>query len=159
MKSSAIFGLAGALLLGLSAASAAAEDYKIGALTLSHPHSRATPGAARVGAGFLTIRNDGDAADRLVSVACACAETSEIHQMKMENGMMMMAPLSNGLPIPAGETVELKPGGFHLMFIGLKAPFEADKSFTATLTFERAGSVDATFKIGPLRGGQGHKSH
>lgn len=151
-------GLAGAILLGL-AQPAMAHDYKVGDLTLKHPFSRETPKGARVGAGYLVIQNDGDAADRLVSVACECAEISEIHEMKMDDGIMRMRALPDGLVIPPGQSAELKPGGNHLMFIQLNDPFEAEEKVKATLTFERAGSVDVVFQVEPLRKPKGAKGH
>lgn len=160
-------GLASAILVGLMAP-ASAHDFKAGDLTLKHPFSRETPKGARVGAGYLAIQNDGDLPDRLVSVSCACAEVAEIHEMKMDAGIMRMRALPDGLVIPPGETVELKPGGNHLMFIQLTAPFEADDKVTATLTFERAGAVEAVFNVEPLRkrekddahgGHGGHQGH
>jgi len=164
MKQSIAFGLAGAILLGLLSAPVVAADIKVGSLTLKDPYSRATPKGAKVGAGYLEIRNDGDVADRLVSVACDCAEISEVHQMTMTDGVMRMRALTDGLEIPAGETVVLKPGGYHLMFIHLKGPFEADAMVKATLTFEHAGPVEAEFKVEPLRkrkaaGDSGHMDH
>lgn len=133
-----------------------AGDAKVGDLTLENPFSRATPATARAGAGFLTIRNHGAAPDRLVAVSCDCAEASEIHEMAMDGNVMRMRELPDGLPIPAGGAAELKPGGYHLMFIGLKAPFEEGQSVKATLTFEKAGSVDVMFDVGPLGAMKGH---
>jgi len=133
-----------------------AGDAKVGGLTLENAFSRATPATARVGAGFLTIRNHGSAPDRLIAVSCNCAEASEIHEMKMEDNVMRMREMPDGLPIPAGGAAELKPGGYHLMFIGLKAPFEEGQSVKATLTFEKAGTVDVMFDVGPLGAMKGH---
>jgi copper(I)-binding protein len=167
MANRASRGLAALFAAALAASPAFAHDTKIGDLMLEHPHSRATPSTARTGAGYLTIRNHGQEADRLVAVACDCAETSEIHEMTMENNVMRMRELADGLPIPAGGSAELKPGGYHLMFIGLKAPFTEGEMVKATLTFEKAGSVDVMFAIGPLGGmkkghdmkGSGHQGH
>ncbi len=68
---------------------------------------------------------------------------------------MKMRPIPGGLAIPAGATVELKPGGFHLMFMGLKRPLVEDETVMVTLTFEKAGAVEVPFAIGPrdARGG------
>lgn len=143
--------LAVAATLALSALPAQAEDATLGDLVLEHPFSKATPPMARVGAGYLTIHNHGTTPDRLVSVACDCAEASEIHQMRMDGNVMKMQQLTDGLAIPAGGSAELKPGGYHLMFIGLKHGFVEGESFAATLTFEKAGSVTVPFAIGPLR--------
>lgn len=152
---------AAALAAALSTLPAAAADVAAGDLRIASAWSRATPPSAPTGAGFLEIKNVGDADDRLLAVDCACAELSQVHEMKMEGGVMQMRELADGLPIPAGATVELAPGGNHLMFIHLKAPFKEGEAFTATLTFERAGKVEVPFDVTGLRGkGMGHgKKH
>ena len=143
---------------------ALAGDAKVGDLMLENPYSRATPATARTGAGYLTIRNHGAEDDRLLAVSCDCASASEVHEMKMDGNVMRMREMPDGLPIPAGGMAELKPGGFHLMFIGLKAPLVEGETVEATLTFEKAGTVDVTFEIGPIGGmkkghGHGTKGH
>ncbi len=145
-------GLAALFAIALATNPTLAHDAKVGDLVLEHPFSHATPSTARTGAGYLTIRNTGQETDRLVAVSCDCAEASEIHEMTMDNHVMRMRQLPDGLAIPAGGMVELKPGGYHLMFIGLKAPFVEGEMVKATLTFEKAGSVQTMFKIGPLGG-------
>lgn len=158
----ALFAVALAASPALPGSPALAGDVKAGDLMLENPFSRATPPMARTGAGYLTIRNHGAESDRLVAVSCDCADASEVHEMTMENNVMRMRELPDGLPIPAGGTAELKPGGYHLMFIGLKAPFVEGETVEATLTFEKAGSVDVIFDVGPLGGmkkGQGMKGH
>ena len=104
------------------------------------------PGQA-VGGGFVTIVNGGAADDRLVSVASPAADHVEIHEMTMENDVMKMRPLKDGVPVAAGATVELTPGGLHLMFMGVKTPFHEGDSVPVTLTFEKAGAVEVTFPV------------
>ena len=105
-----------------------------------------------------TIKNTSAQPDRLIGVDCACAERSEVHEMRMNDGIMRMRALADGLPIPAGGSVELKPGGFHLMFIRLRAPLVAGEAVRATLMFERAGTIETTFEVRTLRGKRmGHK--
>jgi periplasmic copper chaperone A len=119
-----------------------------GPLEIVHPWSRATPGGARVAAGYLVVRNAGEAPDRLLSVAApAVAAGVEIHEMRMTGGVMSMRRLPDGLPIPAGGTVSLAPGGLHLMLTGLKRPLAQGETFAATLTFERAGTVEVAFTV------------
>ena len=149
-------GLAALFAAALAATPALAHDTKIGDLVLEHPHSRATPSTARTGAGYLTIHNHGGTADRLVAVSCDCAEASEIHEMKMDGNVMRMRQLPDGLAIPVGGSAVLKPGGYHLMFIGLKAPFKEGEKVKATLTFEKAGEADVMFDVGPLGGMKNH---
>ena len=127
------------------------EDLRHGDLTLKDAYSRATPPGARTGAGYMTIENTGSEADRLLAVECACADVSEIHEVVMDDNVMHMRVLPDGLAIPAGGSVELASGGYHLMFIRLTQPFVEGESIAATLTFEKAGAVEAEFKIAPLR--------
>lgn len=124
---------------------AAAHDFKAGALKLDHPWTRATAGS--VGAGYVTIVNTGKAADQLVSASSPVASKTEIHTMTMDGGVMKMRPLPNGLGIPAGKTTSLKPGGYHLMLIGLKAPLVEGKLVPLTLTFAKAGTVKVELKV------------
>src|SRR5689334_17324861 len=112
--------LCGALLI-LSGV-ARADDVKAGDLVISQAWSRATPGGAKIGAGYLTIENKGSAPDRLVGVSGEVAAKIEVHEMAMNNGVMTMRPLDKGLTIDPGKTVSLAPGGYHLMMMDIKAP-------------------------------------
>lgn len=114
------------LLLFLWAGSALALDYKLAALEIGQPWARATAPSAKSGGGYLVIRNTGTAPDRLIAVKSPAADKVEVHEMKMEGNIMRMRAVENGIEIPPGATVELKPGGFHIMFMGLKAPFAKD---------------------------------
>lgn len=145
MKSLRRFALACGLTL-LSAA-ALAHEYRLGSLEIGHPWVRATPRSAPVGGGFLTIANTGAAADRLLAVKADVSEKVELHEMSMDGGIMKMRALPEGIAVPAGGRVELKPGGYHVMFIGLKAPLEAGKSFKGTLQFEKAGPIEVDFMV------------
>lgn len=150
-----------ALTLSLSAfvTSALAHDYKIGSLAIDHPWTRATPGGAKVGGGYMTITNMGSEPDRLIAGAAEFAGLIEIHEMAMKDGVMRMRRLPTGLEIQPGETVELKPGGYHVMFMQLKAPLVEGDPVMATLTFEKAGSIDLEFAVEPVgaRGSDGGK--
>ncbi|WP_298885878.1 copper chaperone PCu(A)C [uncultured Bradyrhizobium sp.] len=112
--------------------------------------SRATPKGAKVAAGYLTIENRGTAPDRLLSASSPAAATVEIHQMTMQDGIMTMRPLDQGLMIPPDEIVTLAPGGSHIMFIGLTAPFEEGQRIPVSLNFQRSGTVEATFDVGSV---------
>ena len=108
------------------------------------PAAGATPNAMPMGgtaAAFMTITNGGSADDRLVSAKTDVTQMVEIHEMKDKNGVMEMSPLPDGLPIPAGTTVELKPGGYHVMLFGLKHDLVAGEQYQLTVTFEHAGDV------------------
>jgi copper(I)-binding protein len=126
---------------------ASAQDYKLGSLEISQPWTRATPSTAKAGGGFLTITNKGTTPDRLVAVRSAVSDKAEIHEMKMEGNVMRMRELAKGLEIPPGATVELKPGGYHIMFMELKAPMAKDAKVPVTLVFEKAGSIDVDLQV------------
>ena len=116
-------------------------------ISIEKPFSRATPGGSKVGAGYMTITNKGTAADRLVSASSPAAGKVEIHEMKMQDGVMKMRELAGGLPIEAGKTAALAPGGYHLMLIELKAPLKTGDKVPVTLIFEKAGKVDVTLDV------------
>jgi copper(I)-binding protein len=124
-----------------------ASEFKVGAITIETPWSRATPGGAKVAAGYLTIKNDAATPDRLVSVSADIAGSAGIHQMSMADGMMKMRELTDGLPIPAQGSVALAPASYHLMFLDLKKPLKEGETFPTTLTFEKAGTVSVTFAV------------
>lgn len=121
--------------------------YKLGSLIISQPWSRATPKGASIGGAYLKITNNGNTSDRLVGGASPIAGRFEIHEMSMDNGVMKMRPLKDGLEIKPGETVELKPGSYHIMLLDLKQPIEKGKAVKGTLTFEKAGSVDVEYNV------------
>lgn len=127
---------------------ASAHDYAAGALKIGHPWSRATPPGAQVAVGFLTIANTGKTADRLLRLDSPVAERVELHQMKMDAGVMRMRRIDDGLALAAGKTVTLAPGGYHLMFIRPSRPFVAGERIKATLVFRDAGKVDVEFAVG-----------
>jgi periplasmic copper chaperone A len=136
-----------AVLVALLPGVAAAGDYKLGALEIGHPWSRATPPSAPTAGGFLTITNTGTAPDRLVAARTPAADQAQVHQMKMEGDVMRMRELEQGLDVPAGATVTLAPGGYHLMLIGLKAPLKTGTRVPVTLVFEKAGSIDVELDV------------
>lgn len=133
--------LCAAALGAMSLASASAAPKSAAPLHLSQAWSRATPPAAATGAGYLTISNTGKSADRLIGGSTSVAAKLEIHEMSMTGGVMRMRPVAGGLAIGPGQSVTLKPGGYHLMLIGLKRPLKAGERVPVTLTFERAGAV------------------
>ncbi len=124
----------------------AANAVSLGSLKIENAFARPTPGGSTVAAGYVTIVNSGDVSDRLVSVTSDISAKTQIHTMKMENGVMEMRELPEGLAIPAGKTVALKPGGDHIMFVDIKHPVKSGDVIHATLTFEKAGKVDIAFK-------------
>ena len=137
-------GLAAASLF---AGASRAHDYKAGAIQILHPWARATPAGAKVGAGYLEIRNDGAEPDRLVSVTLSAAGGTEIHETQMKDGVMSMRPVEGGLVAPAHGSATLKPGSYHLMFTELKAPLKEGELVDGALTFEKAGTVSVQFRV------------
>ncbi len=132
--------------------SAFAHEYKLGNLEIIHPQARATLPNAPVSGGYMTIKNNGDTADRLVSASVDFAGKTEIHEMAMENDVMKMRQLADGLEIPAGGEVVLKPGGYHVMFMQLGEQLKEGEKRKATLTFEKAGTIEVEFNVEVIEG-------
>jgi copper(I)-binding protein len=131
-------------------ATSGVATFKLGDLTVTSPWTRATPGGAKIAGGYLKITNNGTSVDRFVGAKSDAADRVEIHEMSMNDGVMKMRPLPNGLEIKPGETVELKSGGYHLMFMDLKQPLKQGDSLKAKLQFEKAGSLDVDFNVNAL---------
>jgi copper(I)-binding protein len=136
-----------ALVATLLTAPACADEVKAGDLVITQAWSRATPGGAKIGSGYLTIENKGTAPDRLTGVSADIAGKVEVHEMAMNNGVMTMRPLDQGLVIDSGKTVKLAPGGYHLMMFDLKAPLKQGDKVPVTLQFERAGKVSLSLDV------------
>ena len=135
---------------GGQSATSGVATFKLGDLTVTSPWTRATPGGAKIAGGYLKITNNGTSADRFVGAKSEPTDHVEIHEMSMSDGVMKMRPLPNGLEIKPGETVELKSGGYHLMFMDLKQPLKQGDSLKARLQFEKAGSLDIDFNVNAL---------
>ncbi len=151
-------------LAAIAAQTAHAQDITKGDLVISAPWSRATPAGSQVAAGYVVITNKGLSAERLLSFTTDLADQPEVHEMSNESGVMKMRPLAKGLVIPAGGTVKLEPGGYHLMLLKLKKPLTAGQRYKATLVFEKAGPVEVTFEVRAMGAGQqkdhgGHHNH
>lgn len=136
-------------LVAALAMPAFAQDARKGSITAADGWSRATAPRASVGAGYLTIRNAGPLPDRLIAVSSPRAAKVEIHTMSLDDGIMRMRPLANGLEVPAGGETSLAPGGNHIMLIGLKGPLKEGERVPATLRFARAGTITVRFTVGP----------
>ncbi|MGE4371437.1 MAG: copper chaperone PCu(A)C [Xanthobacter sp.] len=131
-------------------------DLKIGDLTITAPWSRATPGGAKVAAGYMQITNHGKSADWLTGGTFSRAARVEIHEMAMKDGIMTMRPLKDGLEIPPGKTVTLAPGGYHIMFMGLQTPLKEGEDVTGMLDFKNAGKLDVTYQVRGIAAGHNH---
>ena len=141
-------------------------------LVISKPWSRATPGGAKVASGYMTIENKGSAPDRLVHASSDLAAKVEVHETATSNGVATMRELENGLPVAAGTSVKLSPGGYHLMLVGIKRPLKSGDKVPLTLEFEKAGKKDVALNVlaigakspddsGAVQGGgsMGHEMH
>ena len=131
--------------LVLAALSVSADDFKAGAVTIGHSYARATAAGQTVGGSYFKLQNKGGN-DRLVAASAKVSASVEIHEMKMEGDVMRMRQV-DGIALPAGQTVELRPGGLHLMIIGLKAPLKAGDKFPMKLRFEKAGEVEVMVNV------------
>jgi copper(I)-binding protein len=138
------------------AASDDANTIKAGDLTIAALWTRATPRGAKVAGGYLKISNAGTAPDRLFGGTAMLAGRIEVHEMSMSDGIMRMRPVKNGLEIKPGESVELSPGGYHLMLMDLKQQLREGDTLSATLRFEKAGTVEVNFRVGSIGEGAGH---
>ena len=137
--------LAAAFVIGLSTLLPALAQGK-GDLKVEKAWARATPPGAAVGGGYLTVRNAGAAGDRLVGAASPVAARTELHEMAMEKDVMRMREVK-GIDVPPKGRLELKPGGYHLMFIELKAPLKPGEKVPVTLNFEKAGEVKVDLAV------------
>mgnify|MGYP001764952924 CR=1 FL=1 len=144
-----ILTLAAALLLS---SPLLAHEITVGDLQIIHPHIPQPAATAQAAGGFMVIVNKGTEADRLIGVESAIAAKSEVHESKVDaNGVGTMQHIE-ALEIPAGETVTLEHGGYHVMFMGLAGKLTEGELHKATLIFERAGRVEVEFQIDPPAG-------
>ncbi|MGP0061406.1 MAG: copper chaperone PCu(A)C [Beijerinckiaceae bacterium] len=130
-----------------SVAMAANAPVKIGSLVIDALWARATPPGTTVAGGFLRITNEGSEPDRLLGGQAAFADHVEIHETSMVDDVMRMRQLTEGLEIKPGQTVEFKPGSYHVMFVGVKEPLKQGSRAKATLDFEKAGKVEVEFDV------------
>jgi copper(I)-binding protein len=125
----------------------APEPAPAGGIEITDARAGPTPNGVDVSAGYLTIVNNGAEADRLVSAASARAASVELHTMSMDGAVMRMRPIEGGVAIPAGGAAVFAPGGAHLMFMGVTAPFAEGESVAVTLTFERGGEINVDLPV------------
>ena len=143
-------------------------------VTVTDAWARATVQGQKATGAFMKITAKDNA--MLVGVSSPVAGLAEIHEMKMEKDVMKMAALPNGLDLPAGKAVELKPGGYHVMLMDLKAPLAKDTTVPVTLTFQDAKGVKSNVELKvpvgmqspmmqhqkqgePMQGGHHHGDH
>lgn len=136
--------------IAVLASPASAGDAAVGSIAVKQAWTRVTPPSAKVAGGFMTITNNGKETDRLIGGSAAIAGRLEVHEMAMDGGVMKMREVAGGLEIKPGQSVVLKPGSYHVMFMDLKSEPVAGTPVTGTLKFEKAGSVDIAYDVAPL---------
>lgn len=136
----------------VTAANAASAVKQASTIAIDQPWSRATPAGAKVGGGYLRITNNGKETDRLIGGSFPIASRVEVHEMAMEGDVMRMKQVQGGLEIKPGASVELKPGGYHLMFMDLKSPLTEGQTVKGTLVFEKAGAVEVEYSVRGMGG-------
>jgi copper(I)-binding protein len=142
--------VSGMLALWLATAVAPAQEYRAGAIRIDKVWTREIPGGAKVAAGFMTITNTGKEPDTLIGGSIAFAGKFEVHEMRMDGGLMKMRRLEPGLAIKPGETVVLKPGSFHAMFLDVTQGPKRGVPVKGTLVFEKAGRVEVEYTVAPI---------
>jgi copper(I)-binding protein len=154
---SARWGARALLLAALAAApasvalaQAASGTYRVGPIVVEAPWSRATPGGAKVAGGYMRITNTGSEPDRLVGGSTAVAGRFEVHRSTVADGIARMEPVTRGLVIRPGETVEMKPGTMHAMFVDLRQGLKPGETVKGTLAFEKAGTVEVEYRVGGI---------
>lgn len=133
------------------------QEIKFGKLRIEDPYARATVPAQKAGGAFVKIKNTG-AADKLIAVSSPVAKEMQLHTMSMEGNVMKMREVK-AIDIPANGTVELQPGGFHLMLIDLKSQLKAGDQIPVKLKFEKAGELEVKFQVKDMRPAHGQPGH
>jgi copper(I)-binding protein len=131
------------LFFAFAASATSAHDYALKTLKIDHPFARATPPGARTGGVFVTVENTGTKPDRLLSASTPVAGIAELHAMSVDAGVMRMRGVT-AMEVKAGETLQLKPGGYHVMLSELKQPLKVGDKFPMTLKFQNAGAVEVS---------------
>ncbi|MDB5648824.1 MAG: hypothetical protein JWL62_344 [Hyphomicrobiales bacterium] len=125
----------------------------LGPIRIEKAWARATPGGSTIGGAYLKVTNTGAVADKLVSGETGISDRFELHDMSMTDGVMQMRPVADGITLAPGQIVELRPGGLHVMLVGLKQPLKAGENFSAVLKFEKAGTISVPFAVQPIGAG------
>ena len=134
-----------------------AQEVKVGSIKVDHAYIRATVPGQQVAGGFMKIENKG-IADQLLSASSPAAGEVQLHEMAMEGNVMKMRQVKD-IPVPAGGSVELKPGGLHLMLMNIKAPLAAGESVPVKLKFAKAGEVEVKMPVNAMGQAGGAMKH
>ncbi len=132
-------------------------EYRIGQLKIEHPYARATAPGQKAAGGFMKIENKGGA-DQLIAASSPVAGEMQLHTMAMDGNVMKMREVK-AIDVPANGSVELKPGGLHLMFMDIKSPLKAGEAVPVKLKFQKAGEVEIKVPVREMGAGSGHMKH
>ena len=134
-------------LIVLTASPSLPQDITVSELMIYDVRARATPPKAPVAGGYLTIMNTGSEIDRLIGVSAPFAGKTEIHEIKIKDDVVQMRRVDGGVEIPANGSVQLKPGGLHIMFMQLKEQLVHGEHRSIILVFERHGNIEVVISI------------
>ncbi len=154
-----VISLCLAVLLTAVALPSAAHDYSQGDVSVEHPWSRPTPPGIMMGVGYMTIRNTGDSDIVLKSLDTPRAARVSMHESLTQDGTMRMRPVEEGLTIPAGGSVELKPLSYHLMLEQLSEPLKVGERVSLTLTFDGAPDMEVELSVDSMDGSHQDMKH
>ncbi len=144
----------------LNVPSGVAQEVKAGQLTIEHPWARPTLGKAPNSAAYMKITNHGGTPDKLVGVKSDVANDAQMHMVEKQREVMRMRQVKGGITVPAKASVELKPGGYHIMLLDLRRKLSKGDMFDMTLQFEHQGEVPVQVKIEKMGGmGAGTMKH
>ena len=150
-----LFATVAALLTLGVAGTSLAHDFRLGDLHIDHPWARATAPQAQNGAAYFTVTNHGSAADRLIEASSPVAATVELHTHDVDSQGVMRMREVEAIDLPAGEATALRPGGLHVMLIGLGDRLVEGEAFPLTLVFEEAGVVEVEVQVEAVTYGVG----
>lgn len=135
------------ILVGLFLSVAFTFVEATGLINISEPWSRMTARSVNVGGVFANFINNSRQDDVLISASSSRAQSVQMHESIHDNGMMRMREVKGGIALPKGQVVELKPGGLHIMLIGIKTPLKVNDQFDLRLNFKNAKSQIVTVKV------------
>lgn len=151
LKSLGVIGLMAFSAIAIAHNDKKDQEYRVGQLKIENPYTRSTAPGQKVAGGFMKIENKG-VADQLISASSPVANEMQLHTMAMDGNVMKMREVKT-IDVPANGSVELKPGGLHLMFMDIKAPLKAGDSVPVKLKFQKAGEVEIKVPVRDISGG------
>ncbi|MBF0251592.1 MAG: copper chaperone PCu(A)C [Alphaproteobacteria bacterium] len=134
-------------LVTAAAATIAFAGTALAEISVTEPWARASAGMANAGAAFMMIHNSAAEDDTLVAATADVSKKVELHTHTMDNGVMKMREVEGGIPVPAHGMQALKPGSYHVMFMGLNAPLQEGSTFPVTLTFKSGQELTVDVQV------------